>query len=56
LFGRVRADDDRHDLIAPEKPGQRHFGNGFAAFLGFLGLLVGLGKILALWGLLELLS
>lgn len=29
---------------------------GIAAFLGFLGLLIGLGKIAALWGLLELMS
>jgi hypothetical protein len=37
---------------APGRPLLR----GLAAFLGLLGLLVGLGKILALWGLLELLS
>lgn len=37
---------------APGRPLLR----GVAAFLGALGLLVGLGKILALWGLLELLG
>ncbi len=37
---------------APGRPVLR----GLGAFLGLLGLLVGVGKILALWGLLELLG
>jgi hypothetical protein len=42
-------------LIAAGAPG-RPLLRGLGAFLGLVGLLVGLGKILALWGLLELLS
>ncbi|HLT37820.1 MAG TPA: hypothetical protein VK034_16125 [Enhygromyxa sp.] len=42
-------------IVFARAPG-RPLIRGFAAFLGVLGLLVGLGKILALWGLLELLG
>jgi hypothetical protein len=42
-------------IVFARAPG-RAFVRGFAAFLGFLGLLVGLGKILALWGLLHVLD
>ena len=42
-------------LIFARAPG-RPLLRGLGAFLGVLGLLVGVGKILALWGLLELLG
>jgi hypothetical protein len=42
-------------IVFSRAPG-RPLARGFAAFLGVLGLLVGIGKILALWGLLEILS
>jgi hypothetical protein len=42
-------------IVFARAPG-RPLIRGLASFLGFLGLLVGIGKILALWGLLELLS
>jgi hypothetical protein len=42
-------------IVLARAPG-RPLLRGLAAFLGLLGLLVGVGKILALWGLLELLS
>ena len=42
-------------IVFARAPG-RPLIRGFAAFLGVLGLLVGIGKILALWGLLELLG
>jgi hypothetical protein len=42
-------------LVFARAPG-RALLRGLGAFLGVLGLLVGVGKILALWGLLELLG
>lgn len=42
-------------LVFARAPG-RPLLRGLGAFLGLAGLLVGVGKILALWGLLELLS
>ncbi|MFO7561222.1 MAG: hypothetical protein R6X02_01160 [Enhygromyxa sp.] len=42
-------------IVFARAPG-RALLRGLAAFLGVLGLLIGFGKILALWGLLELLS
>jgi hypothetical protein len=42
-------------LVFARAPG-RALLRGVGAFLGFVGLLVGVGKILALWGLLQLLS
>lgn len=42
-------------IVFGRAPG-RALVRGIAAFLGFLGLVVGLGKILALWGLLHLLT
>lgn len=42
-------------IVFSRVPG-RALPRGAAAFLGFVGLLIGLGKILALWGLLELMS
>ncbi|GEM_PF-2378215 len=40
-------------LVFARLPG-RALARGAGAFLGAVGMLVGLGKILALWGLLEL--
>lgn len=42
-------------LMFARAPG-RALPRGLGAFLGFIGLAVGAGKILALWGLLELLT
>jgi hypothetical protein len=42
-------------LVFARAPG-RPLLRGLGAFLGLLGLLVGVGKIVALWGLLELLG
>lgn len=42
-------------LMFARAPG-RALSRGLGAFLGFVGLVVGAGKILALWGLLELLT
>jgi hypothetical protein len=42
-------------LLAARLPG-RAWPRGLGAFLGLLGLLVGLAKIAALWGLLDLLG
>jgi hypothetical protein len=42
-------------LVLARAPG-RALLRGLGAFLGLLGLLVGVGKILALWGLLEFLG
>jgi hypothetical protein len=42
-------------LVCARAPG-RPLLRGLGAFLGVLGLLVGAGKILALWGLLEFLG
>ncbi len=42
-------------LVFARAPGRPVF-RGLGAFLGAVGLLVGVGKILALWGLLELLG
>ena len=42
-------------LVLARLPG-RAFPRGLGAFCGALGIVVGVGKILALWGLLELLS
>jgi hypothetical protein len=42
-------------LVFARAPG-RPLLRGLGAFLGLLGLLVGVGKILALWGLLEFLG
>lgn len=42
-------------LVFARAPG-RPLLRGVGAFLGFVGMLVGVGKILALWGLLQLLS
>jgi hypothetical protein len=42
-------------LVFARAPG-RALLRGLGAFLGVLGLLVGIGKIVALWGLLEFLG
>lgn len=42
-------------LVFARAPG-RPLARGLGAFLGLVGLVVGAGKILALWGLLELLT
>ena len=42
-------------LVTARLPG-RGLWRGFGAFLGFVGLAVGSAKILALWGLLEILE
>ncbi len=42
-------------LVFARAPG-RALLRGLGAFLGLLGVLVGLGKIVALWGLLEILG